>query len=331
MAEIHSVLVTAQLKPENRLKLIRALGNAEIIFCDPQDKAAIVSCIQRVDVAILNGDADKQILAGEKLRWVHCCHAGLEKTICPEIFERNIILTSSSGRSAPALAEHAAMFMLSLTYDIPLLMKAKKEHQWISDRTYSERTGLYGKTVGIVGLGKTGTEVARIAKSFHMHTIGWRRSSGMVENVEHVYSSDKGDSIIPLLKESDYIVLSVELNDKTWHLINEDTLKYVKETAFIINMGRGGLIDEPALISALQDGKIAGAGLDTFEKEPLPADSLLWDLPNVIVTPHTTPKLPDREERALEYVLKNIEAYRNDGSFTNRLSPRDMYSHFRQE
>lgn len=328
MADIHSVLITAQLNPENKKKLENALEGAEIHFCDPQDKKTISRCIHDVDVAILNGDADAQILSGKKLRWIHCCHAGLEKTICPEIFERDIILTSSSGRSAPALAEHVAMFMLALTYDIPFLMRKKAEHQWMAGGAYSEKTGIYGKTVGIVGLGKTGSEVARIAKGFHMKVIGWRRSGGTKENVDRVYSSENGESVIPLLEQSDYIVLSVELNDKTWHLINEDTLKHVKDTAFIINIGRGGLIDEPALVRALQDGRIAGAGLDTFEKEPLSPDSPLWEIPNVIITPHTTPKLPDREERALEYVLKNIEAYRGNGKFVNRLSQRDMYTHY---
>ncbi len=327
MAEIHSVLVTAKLNSENKKKLVNALAGARTYFCDPQDKDAIESCIQSVDVAILNGDADDQIVSGKNLKWIHCCHAGLEKTIRPEIFDRDIILTSSSGRSAPALAEHALMFMLALTYDIPFLMNAKAAHQWAAGGAYSEKTGLYGKTVGIVGLGKTGREVARNSKNLHMKVVGWRRSSGPMENVDKVYSSDSGDSIIPLLRESDYVVLSVELNDKTWHLINEDTLKYMKKTSFIINMGRGGLIDEPALISALRKEQIAGAGLDTFEQEPLPKESPLWDLPNVLISPHTTPKLPDREDRSLEYVLKNIDAYRNDSGFVNRLSLRDMYTH----
>ncbi len=328
MAEIQSALVTAQLSPENKEKLENALGNATIYFCQPQDKEAISRCIQDVDVAILNGDADAQILSGKKLRWIHCCHAGVEKTICPEIFERNIVLTSSSGRSAPALAEHVAMFMLALTYDIAFLLDQKTQHHWMAGGAYSEKTGLYGKTVGIIGLGKTGSEVAKIAKCFHMKVIGWRRSRKETENVDSVYASDNGEGIIPLLEESDYVVLSVELNDKTWHLINEETLKHMKETAFLINIGRGGLIDEPALIRALQDRSIAGAGLDTFETEPLPQDSPLWDLDNVIITPHTTPKLPNREERALDYVLKNIEAYREDGKFINRLSLRDMYTHY---
>ena len=331
MEELRSVLVTVRLKPENRKRLEDALGDIKAVFCAPEDRETIASCIQEVDAAILNSDADAQILSGKNLKWIHCCHAGLEKTMRPDIFERNIILTSSSGRSAPALAEHAFMFMLALTYDIPRLMRAKDERTWIAGGEYSTRTGMFGKTVGILGLGKTGKEVAALAKGFHMKVLAWRRGAEPAENVDRLYSADRGEGFGEILRSSDYVVLCVELNDKTWHMINAGTLGLMKETAFLINMGRGALIDEPVLVQALQSGRIAGAGLDTFEKEPLPSDSPLWNLPNVILTPHTTPMLPDREERMLDYVLKNLEAYRTGGAFVNRLTVRDMYSHYRPD
>jgi len=330
MPEIHSVLVTTLLSPENKMLLEQALAPATVYFCTPKDREYIAQHINEVDVAILNGDADDLILSGKGLRWIHCCHAGLDRTIRPEIFERDIILTSSSGRSAPALAEHVLMFMLTLTYDLPFLTNAKNEHRWAAGREYFYKTGLYGKTVGIIGLGKTGCEVARLAKQFDMKVLGWRRSAEKPVNVDHVYSSDHGDSLIPLLEESDYVVLCAELNDETWHLIDESAFSHMKSTAFIINLARGAIIDESAMIDALQQGKIAGAGLDTFEIEPLPEDSPLWDMPNVIITPHMTPRLPDRDDRALRYALKNIDAYRRGEGFVNRLNLRDMYTHQRK-
>ncbi len=326
MAELHSVLITAKLGEKNLQRLKEALGDAETCVCDPGDREGIAACIQRVDAAILNGDADDLILSGKNLKWIHCCHAGLDKTIRPELFERNIILTSSSGRSAPALAEHALMFMLTLTYDLPMLLAAKANHRWVLDRAYSGRTALYGKTVGLVGMGKTGTAITSLAKALHMNVVCWRRSDSKPDNVDRVYAADKGETVVPLLEQSDYVILCAALNDHTWHLINRDTLGRMKQTAYLINIGRGALIDEAALAEALREGRIAGAGLDTFETEPLPADSPLWDLDQVIITPHTTPKLPDREERSLAYVLKNIEAYRNDGAFVNRLDTRDLYT-----
>lgn len=326
MPEIHSALVTTHLTPENQEKLRNALQPAEVVFCKPNDTEIIADTIQKADVAILNSDVDDLILTGQKLQWIHCCRAGLDKSARPEIFERGIILTSSSGRSAPALAEHALMFMLTLTYELPLLMKAKQEHRWAATRDYSYKTGMYGKTIGVLGLGKTGLEVARLAKMFDMKVLGWRRSTEVPENVDVVYSSERQDSLQSLFEAADYVVLCAELNDDTWHILGKQEFDWMKPSAFVINMGRGELIDEPVMIEALQSGRIAGAGLDTFEVEPLPKESPLWDLENVIITPHITPRLPDREERALEYVFQNIEAYRKGCGFVNRLSQRSIYT-----
>lgn len=324
MPEIKKVLVTAYIGEENKEKLRRALAPAEVTFRMFTDKEGIAEAARDVDVAILNGDLDDSILASRALRWVHCCRAGVEKSARPEVFERGIILTSSSGRSAPALAEHALMFMLSLTYDVPMLLAAQAERKWAVSREYFMKTGLYRKTIGVIGLGKTGREVARLAKGFDMRVLGWKRSAAPVENVDRVYASAEGESVDELLRESDYVVLCVELNDDTWHLMSRERLGLMKKSAFLINMGRGGLVDEAALAQALADGVIAGAGLDTFEVEPLPAESPLWGMRNVMITPHITPQLPDREERMLSYVFENIRAYRGDGKFVNRVTERNM-------
>ncbi len=326
MPEIQCALVTVYLTQENEEQLRKALEPAEVVFCTPDDTETIEKTIQRADVAILQSDVDDLILTGPNLRWIHCCRAGLDKSARPEIFERGIILTSSSGRSAPALAEHALMFMLGLTYDIPLLMKAKAEHQWAATREYFYKTGMYGKTIGILGLGKTGLEVARLAKMFDMRVLGWRRSTEVPQNVDVVYSTERQESLQPILEASDYVVLCAELNDSTYHTLTEQEFHWMKPSAFVINMGRGELIDEPGMIEALQGGKIAGAGLDTFEVEPLPKENPLWDMENVLITPHITPRLPDREERAMDYVYQNIDAYRNEKPFVNRLTEEGIYT-----
>lgn len=327
MPEIKNVLVTAYIKPENQKKLEQALAPANVTFCVPYGPGAkekIAREAKGKDVCILNGDLDDSILASEELKWIHCCRAGVEKSTKPEVFERGIILTSSSGRSAPALAEHALMFMLSLTYDLPMLMRAQKDHKWAVSRAYSEKTGMYRKTVGIIGLGKTGSEVARLTKSFDMKVLAWDRRRKEAPNVDQVYGAENGDDLNELLLQCDYVVLSLELNDQTFHIIDTAQLAAMKKTALLINMGRGGLVNEPAMIEALKNGGIAGAGLDTFETEPLPLESPLWDLPNVIITPHITPQLPDKEERMLDYVYQNIKAYRENGAFVNRVTLRNM-------
>ncbi len=332
MPEIKNVLVVTYLmKEENRKKLQEALSPAQVAFYMPNENEKIADSVQMADVVILEGDANEVILSGPNIKWIHCLHAGLDKTVRPEIFERGIVLTSSSGRSAPALAEHVLMFMLALTYDLPEMFRAQQACHWSGGREYFmkgglNKTGMYGKTVGIVGLGKTGQEVARLVKSFDMQVLGWRRSADKPVNVDEVFSTDRGDSLDTMLGRCDYVVLCAELNDATYHIINRDSLKKMKPSAFLINLGRGSLVDEPALIDALVNRIIAGAGLDTFEKEPLPESSPLWSLPNVLITPHTTPGLPDRDERALSYLYQNINAYRTDGQFVNRLTERDLYT-----
>lgn len=325
MPELHRVLVTAQLRPENRRRLEKALFPAEIFYAHPEDTETIAACIDRVDAAILAADADDLILSGRNLKWIHCCHAGLDKSARREVFDRGILLTGSAGRSAPALAEHVFAFLLSLSYGLPEVLQAQKEHRWCSGEL-GRRSAVFGKTLGIIGLGNTGRAVAKLAKAFSLEVLGWRRKGEAVANVDRVYSADRGDDLGEMVERCDFLVLCAGLNNKTRHLVDEDLLKRMKRSAYLINIGRGQLVDEEALIRALQEGAIAGAGLDNFETEPLSADSPLWELPNVILTPHTTPGLPDREERALEYVLHNIEAYRRGYGYVNRLTEADLYT-----
>lgn len=327
MPNIKKVVVTAMIGPENKEKLRAALAPAEVTFCMPYGPGAkekIAEASRDVDVAIMNGDVEDCVLESPNLKWIHCCRAGVEKSVSQELFDRGIILTSSSGRSAPALAEHALMFMIALTYDLPGLWRAQTAHQWAAGREYFMRTGMYRKTVGIIGVGKTGLQLARLCKSFDMNILGWRRIRKPEPNIDEMFGSQDGDDLKVFLSRCDYVVLCIELNDSTWHMIGAGELAAIKESAYLINMGRGALIDEPALINVLQNRRIAGAGLDTFETEPLPEDSPFWDMENVIITPHITPQLPDREERMLSYVFDNIRAYKEGGSFVNLVTGKSL-------
>ncbi len=326
MPEIRKALVTVQLKPENMKKLLDALSGTEIVSCEPRDGETMKKICGDVDVAILNSDCPIPVSCFRKLKWMHCSHAGVEKTICPEFFERNIILTSARGRSAKALAEHSFAFMLALTYNFPEAFRRQERRLWSQQDMYPLKTGLYGKTLGIVGLGNTGLETARIARTFDMKTLGYRRGTQRPENIDEVFSSQRGDDLKAMLQRCDYVVLCIELNDETYHLIGEDELRAMKKSAILVNMGRGALIDETLLACALRDGWIHAAGLDTFETEPLPPQSPLWGLENVIITPHLTPSQPDKDEKMLEFILRNIEAYRKSGEFVNRITEKAMFT-----
>lgn len=323
--EIRTVLVTATYEGAHWQRLEEALAPAHIIRVDGRNEVALEAGIARADVAIVRGDLDSRYLSRERLRWVHCDHAGIEKSARPEVFESGLLVTGSAGRSAPALAEHAMLFMLALCYHLPRFLDAQRKHTW-GIKGQDELRGLIGKTVGILGLGNTGQELAIRCKAFGMEVLAWRRRAQTHAVVDHLYAADNGDGIDALLGRSDFVVLALPLSDQTWHLLGEREFACMKNSAFVVNMARGNVIDEPALLKALQDGEIAGAGLDTFGEEPLPSSSPLWDAPNVLITPHVTPQVPDRTGAALDILCENIRRYRADETLVNLLRPEDVYT-----
>ena len=351
MREIKAAVVTAKISEENKIKLNEMIGEERITYFDPfsypemlkmaakgatkeeilQVMKSYKSQVRKVvlektpDVAILGADIDDSILASDNIKWIHCTHAGIEKSAKKEIFDRSIVVTSSAGRSAPALAEHAIMFILSLTYDINHIAAVQKTHTWDLGRQYSLRTGLMGKTVGIIGVGHNGCEIAKRLKGFDVRVLGYDRNVRVVDGIEEILDAHE-KNLQHIAEQSDFLVLCVSLNNATYHMINEKILSLMKPSAYVINIARGGLIDEKALIKALSEHVIAGAALDTVEEEPLSADSSLWDMPNVLITPHTTPVIPDKEDREWEYVFKNVVAYQNEESFTNKLEKDDMFT-----
>ncbi len=328
MPQIKRVLATIQWKPELLEQVRKAFAPAEFITASPKDSAAIEAALKTVDVAILASDLDDRFRNAPNLRWVHCDHAGLTKSARPWVFEGGLIVTSSAGRSGPALAEHAMYFMLLHTYDARALLDAQKQHVWLRSEKQEDRRAMWSKTIGILGLGHTGKELAVRAKAFSMTVLGYRRSAGEPPaGVDRLYSADRGDSLDDLLRQCDFVAIALPLSDSTYHLIGRKQLDLMKRTAFIVNMGRGAIIDEEALIEAVKAGKIAGAGLDTVTVEPLPASSPLWDLPGVYVSPHSTPAVMDKVERCARIIAENVRHYKAGEPMINRLMPADVYTH----
>ena len=323
---IHAALVTLDYSGEYRAKIEAALAPARIFYAAPDDGAAISRALLEADVAILQGDVCERILGeGKRLRWIHCNHAGLNASARPEVFERGVLLTGSAGRSGPVLAEHVFFLLLALVYDSRQLEDMQRRHHW--DNIYIERRGLYSKTMGIVGMGHIGREVAARAKAFGMRVLAYGRDfEGLPENVDVCYRADRGDSIDGLLSESDVVVLAIRLSDETHHLIDARAFSLMKKSAYLINMARGAVVDEKALYEALRDGVIAGAGSDVFETEPLVADSPLWDLPNMVITPHCTPEMPDMPANCVEIICDNIRRYREGEPLRNCMTARDVYT-----
>ena len=326
MKTINSVLVTVPFEKQHKNELERAIAPASIIYCDSRDGECIDKALETVDVAIISSNVTEQFLNAKNLKWVHCDMAGLTGSASPAVLESGLIVTGSAGRTAQTLSEHVIMFMLGLTYDVYALHDQQKKRIWGGIPNYEARRGLVGKTAGIIGLGNLGKELARKLKAFDMRVLGYRRSNEKVDNVDLQFSAVGGDSIDQLLIESDFVILATALTDQTYHMIGKHELSLMKTTAYLINICRGSVVDENALIDALNMGAIAGAGVDTTETEPLPKESKLWNARNIMITPHITPTVPDRLGNSLKIIIDNIKRYKNNESMNNLLREEDVFS-----
>lgn len=217
------------------------------------------------------------------LRWLHTASAGVDHVLTPAVRANpELVLTDSGPAFEIAIGEFVLAWMLMAARGLIALADNQHAHVWRGVPQFE----LYGKTVGVIGLGPIGRGVAARSKAFGMKTLGLRRHDKPVDNIDEVRTGP--DGLKTLLVESDFVVIAAALTGESRALVGADALARMKPSAWLINIARGGLVDEPALIQALQSGAIAGACLDVFAREPLPPDSPLWDLPNVHIAPHNS-------------------------------------------
>jgi phosphoglycerate dehydrogenase-like enzyme len=240
-----------------------------------------------------------------KLKWIQVISAGVARWRDTDVWRSQVIITGVSGIHATPIGEFVMALMLMLAKNTPHSFRMMHTRRW---RRYPTQN-LRGKTVGIVGLGHIGREVARLSKAFGMKTIAVRRSinrPGKARNVDLLLPRTR---MKQMLARSDYVVLSVPLTPQTRHIIGEAELKSMKGSACLINIGRGQLIDEEALIRALDEKRIRGAGLDVTYAEPLPKESRLWEFDNVILSPHISGSMENYMLRAAEVFCENLRRY----------------------
>ncbi|MFE5323020.1 D-2-hydroxyacid dehydrogenase [Paenibacillus sp. NPDC056579] len=238
-----------------------------------------------------------------KLRWVQNWGAGVDRMPLGELAERGIWLTNASGVHAFPISETILAMMLGFTRKLHLSIRHQLKSEWKGTGTLGE---IHGKTMGIIGVGAIGEETARLGKAFGMQVLGVRRSGRPSEFVDRMYDNDGLDAV---LEQSDYVVVTVPATDESRHMFGRRQFERMKPTAMYINIGRGATTDTEALIDALQNGTIAGAGLDVYEQEPLPDSSPLWQMDNVIMTPHNSGSTDQYNERAFEIFLHNLQEY----------------------
>ena len=244
----------------------------------------------------------KIVACAPKLKWIQTPMAGAESILTPDVVSSSIIVTNSRFHG-PQISELAFNLMLMLARQSPQQVNFQTKKKWQSILPEL----LHGKTLGVLGLGSIGQAVAHLGKAFRMRVIALRaHPEAPSRYVDAVFPSH---ALHEVLAQSDFVVLTLPLTAETQHIIREAELRVMKPNAFIINVGRGGLIDEDALVRALQEKRIGGAGLDVFAKEPLPQASPLWELPNVIVSPHNAGMRKDYFERATEQFCQNLRRY----------------------
>lgn len=246
------------------------------------------------------------LTAAPNIRWHQTTSAGVNHILTPEYLQRDIVLTNGAGTFAIPIAEFVLTYILFHAKHLTDLLELQANHSWKKSIQLPMQE-VWGKTLLIIGAGSIGQEIAKRASAFGMHVWGSRRHPQPTPGFEQVVGADEWRSLLP---EADYVVLATPLTPETRNLIDAEALRAMRSTAYLVNIARGAVVDEAALITALKEGWIAGAGLDTFQTEPLPADSPFWSLPNVLVTPHCSGFSARITERTIALFLDNLTRYR---------------------
>lgn len=278
-----------------RARVVAAAGALEVLFDEPASLDGVVAIAGRV--------TNEELAAAHDLRWVHLWSAGADGALTPGLDARpEVALTASLGNGAVPLAEYAVLMMLLLSRGGWHWAHAQREHRWDPRM----RVELAGQTVGLVGLGRSGRHLARAARALGMRVLATRRTPGADPSVDAVYPPEE---VARMLAECDFVVVTAPLTPDSEGMLGEAEFRAMKPSAFYINYSRGAVADRAALESALVEGRLAGAALDAHHVEPLPADSILWDLPNVIVTPHNASTSTGSKRRAIESFLANLPRF----------------------
>ncbi len=293
---------------EQQLAAVKALvpDAAIVVTRDRTEMEAVLD-----DVEIAAGLIPPEIIVNApNLRWFQQFGAGADWLLeYPEAVEQPFVLTNASGIHGIPISEHIFALLLTFGRRLHDVLYAQQRHEWSTPpgETLFE---LEDKTMLLIGVGAIGERTARLAQAFGMRVLGIRRDpSEAVPDVDAMHGPEDLDVLLP---EADVVVVTVPLTSETRNMIDADALHRMKSTAYLINIGRGGVVDEESLLQALRNGDIAGAGLDVFETEPLPEDSPFWDRDNVLITPHYAGSTPHYVERFMDIFLENLRRFLNN-------------------
>lgn len=274
------------------------------------DQAAFAEQVKQADAVIGSRPYIKLATAvakpGARLRWVQTTTAGVDQAVPPELFAaEQVTITCIKGPPGPLMAEHAVLLMLALSRNFPAYLRNQQQHIW--RREGQEWLPLHGQTIAILGVGSAGGNLARVCKTgFGMTVLGMSRTPRAHAHVDRAFAQGE---LLGVLPEADFVVLCLPNTPETKGIIDNAAFNAMKPTAYLINVSRGALIDEDALIAAMRAGKIAGAGLDVTSTDPIPQDSPLWDLPNTLITPHIATESVKLSDAVVDFWCENVRRF----------------------
>lgn len=303
--------------PEKYLDKINALG-AEVIvdnwqYGDPEPP--ISQDISDCNILLTLGLTDSLSILKDapNLKWVQSLSVGLDALLHEDVRKSDIIITNTKGCTSVPIAEHTIAMMAGLARGISFMIRNQLNNRWAP----TPITDLSGSTVGIIGYGEIGKQIAKRAKALDMFVIGCKRRPSQQS------ADDPADNIVGLeqidevIADADFLILALPSTPDTYQLINKEKLAKMKENSFLINIGRGNTIDEEELVHLLKEKKIAGAALDVFEVEPLPQEHPLWEVENVIISPHNAFFSPNTLDRYMEVFIENIQRFKDGKELIN--------------
>jgi phosphoglycerate dehydrogenase-like enzyme len=302
MSILYIGLPEDQLTASVKARITSLAPNYRVLFSTSYEQ--VKPFLDDIEIAAVDFPVE-WIRRATNLRWYQQWGAGTDWLIQhPDIARKNFLLTNASGVHSIPISEHILALMLAFSRRLPAAIRAQIERKWLPAEDAGE---LAGKKVLLIGVGAIGKQTARLAFALGMQVTGVRRRPGeLIPGIETMVGAEQ---LLEVLPDADFVILTIPLTAETKHIIDRDAIDAMKPGAYVINIGRGGTVNETALIEALKSGKIAGAGLDVFEEEPLPAHSPLWAMENVIITAHYSGNTPHYDERAFEIFLENLENY----------------------
>ena len=300
---MRTILCLPKLTEEQQERIVRAAAGCRVLFDrnrmtedDYREAEVIFGWTAQVRDALEKGDA--------KVRWIQSISSGVDYFPLDLLKRRGVTLTDASGVHVVSVAETAMAMMLGFARGIAASIRNQSRKFWDRTLPVSE---LFGATLAIVGAGQIGRRLAQLAKAFGMRVIAVSRSGRALQEADETYAADRMDDAI---RQADFVVNILPLTKETHHLFDEKRFALMKKNACFINVGRGATVHTDHLVEALKAGRIAGAGLDVFEEEPLPPDHPLWTRDNVILTPHIAGGLtPENRQRVTELFASNLELY----------------------